>query len=101
MTIDEISKNIEEVLFYIDELSEKEKKTIVEHYFGKYLSNNDEITDSIGIVTKADFLHDFKKEFVDEHFEELARAWFKGMAGQVDFGMILDNVKEEFPEGVK
>ncbi len=61
----------------------------------------DEIHDNIGTVTKGDFLQFFRKEFVDENFEKLAHAWFRGMSGQVDFGIILNCVKDEFPEGVK
>lgn len=63
--------------------------------------SDNEIYDHIGTVTKADFLNDFKKKFVDENFEELAHSWFRGMESQVDFGIILEVIKDQYPEGLK
>lgn len=62
---------------------------------------SDEIQDAIGTVTKADFLEDFEKSYVDKHFNELAHAWFKCLSAQIDFSMVLDAVKYEFKEGLK
>jgi len=55
-----------------------------------------ELVDSVGIVKKADFEGAFQKPFIDEHFENLAEAWFKGLNSQVDFGIVLDCVKDMF-----
>lgn len=54
--------------------------------------------DSIGVVTPEDFGGAFDKEFVEEHFEELADLWFKGINSQVDFGIVLECIKEEIAE---
>jgi len=35
--IDEISQKAEELIFYLDELTEEESREIVEHYFRKYM----------------------------------------------------------------
>lgn len=63
----------------------------------------DEIYDHIGTVTKGDFELYFKEDFIEKNFQELAHAWFRGMEAQVDFGIILDCIKDmpEFKEGLK
>jgi len=52
--------------------------------------------DSVGIITKGDFAYDFDVEFLEENFDDMAHDWFKGMEGQVDFGILLECVKEEW-----
>ena len=52
-------------------------------------------TDSIGIVTPEDFKKDFSMDFIEHHFEELANLWYKGLNTQVDFGILLECVKDE------
>ncbi len=71
--------------------------------FSKFIerTSDDEIpvwdwVDSVGVVTKEDFENRFEKQFIEEHFEELANCWFDGLNGQIDFGIILENVKDEF-----
>jgi len=40
------------------------------------------------------------KEFIEENFEELAHTWFKGLEAQMDFGVLLECVREEFDSKV-
>jgi len=37
MPLDEISQKAEDLCFYLDELTEVERKEVVEHHFKKYL----------------------------------------------------------------
>lgn len=54
--------------------------------------------DSIGVVTPEDFEGAFDKEFIEKNFEDLAHDWFSGLCGQIDFGMLLDCIKEDWED---
>jgi len=55
-----------------------------------------DLTDSLGIVTPEDFENVFDKKTIEKNYDELTHLWFKGLNYMVDFGMLLDCVKEEF-----
>ena len=59
--------------------------------------------DSVGVVTPQDFEEVFDKEYVEDNFDDLAHTWFNGLNGQIDFGILLDCVKDEpkFKKGLK
>jgi hypothetical protein len=63
---------------------------------GEYIT---ELVNSIGFVTKEDFENTFSKDFINEKFEKLRHSWFKGLNSQVDFGILLECLKEEFKGG--
>jgi len=74
-------------------------KSFKQKSFSEFLEEKEDeidITDSIGIVTKGDFENNFSKEFIEEHFENLVSAWFRGLNAQVDFGVLEEVVKDEF-----
>ena len=54
--------------------------------------------DSIGVVTPQDFEETFDKDFIEENFKELAHDWFNGLQGQIDFGILLDCIKEDWDD---
>ena len=71
--------------------------------FSKFIerTSDDEIpvwdwVDSVGVVTPQDFEGKFDKQFIEENFEDLANCWFNGLNGQIDFGIVLECVKEGF-----
>lgn len=57
-----------------------------------------DLVDSIGVVTPEDFGNDFDKEFIEQNFYDLASDWFKGLNGQVDFGILRNVIKEQWKE---
>ena len=72
--------------------------------FEKFVESHEDdldITDSVGVVTKGDFENNFDKDFIEENFDDLAYAWFRGLSGQADFGILGDVIKEEFEEEVR
>ena len=55
----------------------------------------------VGIVMPSDIDAVFPKEFVKKRFDDLADCWFKGLREQVDFGILVDCVHEQFKDELK
>lgn len=68
--------------------------------FSKFVEEKDDFdwVDSVGVVTPEDFENDFSKEFIKKNFKDLAGFWFAGLNSQVDFGVVLDCVKDNMQE---
>lgn len=82
----------------IERLLDKYNKSDKSIPFGEFVEDQEDEwdwVDSVGVVTKGDFSEAFKDKFIEENFEDLAHLWFKGLNAQVDFGIVLDCVKDE------
>lgn len=51
--------------------------------------------DSVGVVTPEDFEMYFSKDYIKKNFKELANLWFKALSAQIDFSIVLENVRDE------
>jgi len=83
------------------ELYNKSRKSKSFEKFVESHEDDIDFVDSVGVVTKGDFENNFDKDFIEEHFEDLIRAWFNGISSQVDFGIIEGCVKDEFEEEIR
>ncbi len=88
----------------LDTLLEEYNKSNKSKSFSEFLETKEDeidIIDSVGVVTKGDFENNFDKDFIDEHFDDLAHNWFNNVNSQVDFGVTESDIKDEFAKKVK
>jgi len=93
--VDELNKLLEEFK------RKSKKRESFEKFITRTKADDDRIVqwvDDIGILTKGDFENYYSKDFIEKNFDDLAHAWFNGLQGQIDFGMVLECVKDVITE---